>query len=512
MRKIIEFIPNISEGKNKDVINALVKACKELENKYYLSLVDYSSDSDHNRSVFTFIGDLEGIEEVSIVLCKEALKLIDLNKHVGKHPRIGAVDVMPYVPLENVTIEECVELSKKIAKRISEELNIPIYLYEYSCTREWMRNLADVRRGEFENIDQKMLDEKYYPDFGPKVKHPTFGAIALGVRDFLIAYNINLNTNDVRIAKKIAKQIRESSGGLKCVKALGIYLEEKDIAQVSMNLTNFNETSVFEVYTLVKKLCENDNIEIIESELIGLIPNNALINTSKEYLKLNCDLNNLTIESKINSIKLNILDKSLNSFLDQLSSNSPTPGGGSVASIVGGMGEGLIQMVTNFTLNKEKYKDVQNLVLSVLLSSSKNLQKFKKLALKDIELYGLVSSKYKLPNKTAEEKQRRKEEINKALMLAKEPPFELLVLIKESINTLNSIYKLFNKNLISDFAVASKLLEAAADSAYVNVIVNEKSISSSGNIDKSTLALNLRDEIRELANKIYNDIVEIILK
>lgn len=524
MKKIIEFIPNISEGRNIEIINTLVRECKKLENQYYLSLVDYSSDSDHNRSVFTFIGDLEGIEEVSITLCKEAMKLIDLNNHKGKHPRIGAVDVMPYVPISNISIEECVEFSRKIAKRISDELNVPIYLYEYSCTRKWLRNLADVRRGEFEGLDQKMLDVKYLPDFGPSKKHQTFGAIALGVRDFLIAYNVNLNTNDVNIAKRIAKTIRESNGGLKCVKALGIYLKEKDLAQVSMNLTNFNVTSIYKVFDLINKLCEKEtslnkkNICVLESELIGLIPEKALIDTSKEYLKLNCDLNNLTIESKIKNLEFNknlessLLDNTVNEFLDKLSSNSPVPGGGSVSGIVASLGEGLIQMVTNFTLNKEKYKDVQDLVIKVLKVSSSNMNKFKELALKDIELYGLVSSKYKLPNKTNEEKQIRKEEINKALMLAKAPPFELLKVIKDSIVTLNKVYKLFNKNLISDFGVACKLLESAADSAYLNVLVNEKAITSPHNVDISIQAITLRDEIREMSNNIYNDIIDIISK
>ena len=282
LNKIVECIPNFSEGRNIDTINEIKKAINDVKG---VLLLEHSADYDHNRSVFTFLGSMEDVFEAMFNAAKVAVNRIDLTKHKGEHPRIGAVDVVPFVPIQNVSMEECVELSKKLANRVYSELNLPVYLYENSASAPHRRNLADIRRGNFEGLLEKMKDDKWLPDYGT-TPHPTAGAVAMGARKPLIAFNMQLNTSDVHIAMKIAKKIRESSGGFKCVKALGIMLETKNISQVSVNMTDYTVTSLYEVFEAVSKEAEKYGYEVISSELIGLTPARAFIDTAAQYLKL----------------------------------------------------------------------------------------------------------------------------------------------------------------------------------------------------------------------------------
>jgi glutamate formiminotransferase len=266
-----------------------VSIIKEIEeaiiNTKNIILLEHSSDYDHNRSVFTFIGSLEGVLEAMFKAASVAVNSIDLTKHEGKHPRIGAVDVIPLVPVQNVTMEECVELSKTLAERIYNELGLPVYLYENSASKPHRTNLADIRRGEFEGLVEKMQSEDWKPDYGTK-PHPTAGAVVIGARKPLIAFNMQLNTANIEIATEIAKKIREKNGGLKCVKALGIMLETKNTAQVSVNLTDYTVTSLFEVFDTVCNEASKMGYEVVSSELIGLSPARAFIDTAARYLKL----------------------------------------------------------------------------------------------------------------------------------------------------------------------------------------------------------------------------------
>ncbi len=282
MDKIVECIPNFSEGRDKSIIKEIEEAIINTKN---IILLEHSSDYDHNRSVFTFIGSLEGVLEAMFKAASVAVNRIDLTRHEGKHPRIGAVDVIPLVPVQNVTMEECVELSKTLAERIYNELGLPVYLYENSASKPQRTNLADIRRGEFEGLNNKMQDKDWKPDYGTK-PHPTAGAVVIGARKPLIAFNMQLNTANIEIANEIAKKIREKNGGLKCVKALGIMLETKNIAQVSANLTDYTVTSLFEVFEAVCKEAEKMGYEVVSSELIGLSPARAFIDTAARYLKL----------------------------------------------------------------------------------------------------------------------------------------------------------------------------------------------------------------------------------
>ena len=250
MAKIIESIPNISEGRNKEVIEACVD---QIRNTPGCTLLDYSSDETHNRSVITYMGSPEACEEASVKLAKKAVELIDLTKHEGGHPRMGCVDVMPFVPIKEATTEDCIELSKKVGERIAAEADLPVFLYEDSATAKHRKNLAKIRKGQFEGMAEKVKEEKWCPDFGGARIHPTGGVVAVGARPPLIAFNINLATDNVEIAKNIANIIREVKGGFKCVKAMGLLLEERNVAQVSINMTNFNITPLHRVLELVRR-------------------------------------------------------------------------------------------------------------------------------------------------------------------------------------------------------------------------------------------------------------------
>lgn len=297
MAKIIESIPNISEGRNQDIIE---KCVDEIRSTPGCTLLNYSSDPSHNRTVITYIGDLKGVEEASVKLAKKAVELIDLNKHEGEHPRMGCVDVMPFVPIKDSSIEECVELSRVVGERLAKEADLPVFLYEYSAQRPERKNLATIRKGQFEAMGEKVLEEIWEPDFGGRRIHPTGGVCAVGCRPPLVAYNLNLNTSDVNIAKAIAKIIREKDGGLKNVKAMGFMLEDRNIAQVSINMTDFNVTPLYRVTELVKTEAKRYGVTVTGSELIGLCPMKALIDSAEYYLQIeDFDYNGQVLENYI---------------------------------------------------------------------------------------------------------------------------------------------------------------------------------------------------------------------
>ena len=285
MARLVECIPNFSLSREKDEAgyNALVAVANSVPG---CVLFDAQSDGNHNRSVFTLLGSPEAMEEVAFQLTKKAAELIDMNKHVGEHSRMGATDVIPFVPTMDVTVEECVEMSKRIGQRIWDELQIPSFLYEDSASRPERKNLAACRKGQFEGMPEKLLQPDWAPDYGERKIHPTAGITAIGARMPLIAFNVNLDTADVEIAKKIAKAIRGSSGGFRSCKAIGIMLEERNIAQVSMNMVNYEDTPLYYAYEMIRALAERYGVRIIGSEIVGLTPAKALIDCAEFYLKI----------------------------------------------------------------------------------------------------------------------------------------------------------------------------------------------------------------------------------
>ncbi|HEQ8414445.1 TPA: glutamate formimidoyltransferase [Streptococcus pyogenes] len=283
MAKIVECIPNFSEGQNQAVIDGLVATAKSIPG---VTLLDYSSDASHNRSVFTLVGDDQSIQEAAFQLVKYASENIDMTKHHGEHPRMGATDVCPFVPIKDITTQECVEISKQVAERINRELDIPIFLYEDSATRPERQNLAKIRKGQFEGMPEKLLEEDWAPDYGDRKIHPTAGVTAVGARMPLVAFNVNLDTDNIDIAHKIAKIIRGSGGGYKYCKAIGVMLEDRHIAQVSMNMVNFEKCSLYRTFETIKFEARRYGVNVIGSEVIGLAPAKALIDVAEYYLQV----------------------------------------------------------------------------------------------------------------------------------------------------------------------------------------------------------------------------------
>lgn len=284
MTKIVECVPNFSEGRRIEVIEAIAEEIRKVEG---VRLLAYEHDKDHNRSVMTFIGAPEAVKLAAFSACAKAAELIDMNTHQGEHPRVGATDVIPLIPISDVTISDCVKLANELGADIANKLGIPIYLYEHAAASSKRRNLADVRRGQYEGLKESIQsDPERRPDFGPITLHPTAGATVVGARMPLVAYNINLATNDLDIAKSIAKAVRHSSGGLRFVKALGLEIAERGIVQVSMNLTDYEKTPVFRVFEMVKREADRYGVEILGSEIIGLIPLNALVDSAEYYLRI----------------------------------------------------------------------------------------------------------------------------------------------------------------------------------------------------------------------------------
>ena len=283
MAKLVECVPNFSEGINKDVIEKIVDEVRKVEG---VKLLDYSSDTDHNRTVVTFIGDPESVKEAAFNLAKKASELIDMRVHKGGHPRMGATDVVPFIPVSEVTMEECVEIAREVGKRIGEELNIPVYLYESAATRPERVNLADVRKGQYEGFFEKIKDENWKPDFGPCEMNVKSGATAVGARPPLVAFNVNLGTSNFEIADKIAKTVRHIGGGLRYVKAMGVKLEERNIVQVSMNLTNYEKTAIYRAFEMIKMEAQRYGVPVVGSEIVGLVPMKALIDCAEYYLQI----------------------------------------------------------------------------------------------------------------------------------------------------------------------------------------------------------------------------------
>ncbi|MDH5406465.1 MAG: glutamate formimidoyltransferase [Candidatus Aminicenantes bacterium] len=283
MKTVIESVPNFSEGQRGEVISAIVNRVKEVPGA---KVLDISSDPDHNRSVLTMVGDQDSLKGAILGLFEKAVELIDLTKHQGEHPRMGAVDVVPFVPIKGVTMDDCISLSKELGEEIAEKFNIPVYFYEESATREERRNLAYIRKGQFEGFFEKIKLPEWQPDCGSAKVHPTAGVVAVGAREFLIAYNVNLGTDNLEVASNIAKAVRHISGGLRYVKALGMTMEERKLVQVSMNLVNYKKTPIYRVFELIRAEARRYGVPIVGSEIVGLVPNDALLGAAEYYLQI----------------------------------------------------------------------------------------------------------------------------------------------------------------------------------------------------------------------------------
>jgi len=468
---LVECVPNFSEGRRLEVVEAIVAAMRSSAN---VKVLDVRSDPDHNRSVVTLVGEPSQVSEAAFAAIRKAAELIDMDLHKGEHPRIGATDVVPFVPVSGITLEECVPIARRLAERVSRELGIPTYLYEAAATRPDRMNLANLRIGQYEGLKQAILtDPDRRPDFGPSIL-PKAGATVIGAREFLIAYNAYLSTDDVEKAKEIAKRIREKDGGFQFVKAMGF--RTKPFVQVSMNLTNFHKTPVHVVLEAIRVEARLMGLEVTETEIYGMVPADALFAAAEHELQLGKGWSReQIIERRLESLASEAMPLralGVEQFLAKLASAEPTPGGGSASCLAGAMGASLGAMVCRLTLDKKGYEEAQPLMREELERFEGLRQAMVLLIDEDASAYQKVMEAFKLPKATDEEKVIRAKSIQDATKLATEVPMRTATLCKETIERLMKVGPKCNKNAASDAAVGLRSALSGLQGAALNVEVN----------------------------------------
>ncbi len=497
---LIECIPNFSEARRPEVIDQIVAAITSVEGA---RLLDRSSDLDHNRTVLTFAGPPEAVEEAAFRAIKTASELIDLNQHTGAHPRIGATDVVPFVPLSNATMDECVALAKRLGQRVGGELSLPVYLYEAAATRPERANLENIRRGQYEGLKIEIeSNPNRKPDFGPS-KLPKAGATVIGARNPLIAFNVYLTTDDVGIAKKIAKAIRHSSGGLRYVKGLGLFVDGR--AQISMNLTNFHETPLARVVETIRREASRYAVGIHHSELVGLIPQEALVDAAVWYTQLDQFDKEQILESRLFASSPAAASDSPRpvSFIDELAAPTPTPGGGSAAAYAGAMGAGLVAMVSGLTIGKKKYAEVEAEMQAIRVVAENLRTELTQAVDDDAASFEVLMATFKLPKETDEQKIVRNAAIVQATLNAAHIPLNVA---EDAVKVMELALKCAqraNLNAISDSMSGFAMSRAALTAAGCNVRININSLEDKSLGEKMLAELaELEKEADELEKEI----------
>ncbi len=572
--KLIECVPNFSEGRNMNIIKQITDEIEKVEG---VKLLDVDPGADMNRTVVTFIGNPEGVKEAAFNAIKKAAELIDMSKHHGSHPRMGATDVCPFVPVSGVTTEECIEISKEVAKRVGEELKIPVYLYEKSASTPERQNLAFIRQGEYEALPEKLKKPEWKPDFGPAEFNPKAGATVIGVREFLIAYNISLNTREKLHATDIAFELREKGrsarrpvskpfyykgtnilkykegeypcgecdfvgktigetiehckkehnydlvellklngidpekpegksvkkkGKFKYCKAIGWLVKEYDRAQISINLTNYKVTSMHHVMEETRKLAAERGLVVTGSEIVGMVPFPALLETGKYYLKKQGrstgipvkdiletavqslglrDVADFVIEERVLGLpkveKDALVEMKLNDFVDEVSRESPAPGGGSIAALAGALGAALSSMVSNLTANKRGSEAVDD----ILNKAADKAQEIKNNLIKaiddDTNAFNAFMNAKRLPAKTEEQKQERDKAMLEGLKQAVMVPLNTAIQSLEAIKVAETVVEYGNPNSITDVGVGAQIAFTGVKGGVYNVLINLKDIS-----------------------------------
>ena len=496
---LIECVPNFSEARRPEVVEAIAEAISSVNG---IRILDLHSDLDHNRTVITFVGFPQAVEQAAFLGIEKAAELINLDQHSGEHPRIGATDVVPFIPISGASMEDCVHIAQRVGQRTGDQLGIPVYLYEAAATRPDRSNLEVIRRGEYEALKQEIeSDPKRKPDFGPQRLGPA-GATVIGARPFLIAFNIYLTTNDVSIADKIARSIRHSSGGLRYVKALGMLVDDR--AQVSMNLTNFRKTPLAQVVEMIRREASRHGVAIQHSELVGLIPQDALEQAAVWHLQLDQFEPDQVLEKRLYATiqespqvpkptgSLTPIDRE---FLSSLALGSPTPGGGSASAYAAAMAAALVLMVARLTIGKKKYADVEDKMLSIEQRVEILQVELTEAVAQDAAAFQGVMESFRLPKNTPQEKTLRAERIQAATLKAAQVPLEV---VKKSVELLEFALVLVqdgNLNAISDAGSAAALAGAALNGAALNVRINTPGL------EDQQIANNLLNETKELGRR-----------
>lgn len=470
--KLVECVPNFSEGRRPEVIAAIRDAIAAVPG---VAMLDVSSDPSHNRTVVTFAAPVESAVQAAFSGIAKARELIDLTTHSGEHPRIGATDVCPFIPLDDTTMDECVALARSLGAKVGTELGIPVFLYERAATRPDRANLADIRRGEFEKArDEIGTNPDRVPDFGPNKIHPTAGATVIGARPFLVAFNVYLGpASNLAVAKEVAKAVRTSGGGLPAVKGLGLEVDGQ--AQVSMNLTDTDTTPIWRAYDAVKAEAEKRGVSPTWSEIVGLVPGRALFEIAAHHIQLKEFSADRVLESKIGAALPG--GESLSGFVASVASSAPVPGGGSVAAHVGSLGAALAEMVAGLTVGRKKYAAVDAEMKELAARATALGARLSALVKEDADSYALVSAAYKLPKGTPEESASRDAAIQSALVKAALVPLETARACVTVAKLAATCAQKGNTNAVSDAGVAALLAEAACKGAAYNVRINVSSMS-----------------------------------
>jgi glutamate formiminotransferase/formiminotetrahydrofolate cyclodeaminase len=467
---LVECIPNFSEGRRPEVIQAIADAVRNVPSVH---LLDLHQDSDHNRCVITFAGPPQAVAEAAFAAIREAAARIDLDQHRGEHPRIGAADVVPFVPLEGITTQECVELAQSLGKRVGEELGIPVYLYEAAATRPDRTNLENIRRGEYEGLKESLgKDPDRAPDFGP-TRLGKAGATVIGARAPLIAYNVYLTTDDVGIAKKIAKAIRQSSGGFRCVKALGLLVGGR--AQVSINFTDYRQSSVPLVQDAIRREAERYGVGIHHAELVGLMPLGAVVDAARWYLQIDPFGPDQVLETRLYAALAEGTSAG-SVLLDQLASGMPTPGGGSAAAYAGAMAASVAAMAARLTLAKPEYARVAARMESIVSEADFARTALFRNVARDAQAFEAVISARRLPRAKPEERSTRDQALLQATIQASSVPLEVARLAAVVLELAAEIAEEGLLSAISDTAAAAALARAALTGASLNVRVNSRDV------------------------------------
>jgi glutamate formiminotransferase/formiminotetrahydrofolate cyclodeaminase len=469
-QRLIACIQNFSEARRSEIIDAIAEVIKATPK---VLILDRHSDTDHNRSVITFVGPPEPVGDAAFSAIAKAAELIDLDKHKGQHPRIGATDVVPFVPFSGVKIKECVELSHRVGKRVGDELGIPVYLYEAAATRPERTNLEKIRKGEYEGLKKSIVeDQDRAPDYGP-ARLGKAGATVIGARKPLIAYNVYLTSEDINIAKHIARAVRHSSGGLRYVKALGMLVDGR--AQVSMNLTDYTRTPIARVVEFIRREAFRYGVAIHHSELVGLIPQKALVDAAQWYLQLDQFEDHQILESRVYESLGAVHSEP--SFLERLASSDPTPGGGSAAAYSAAMAAGLAAMVGRLTIGRKKYAAVEDQMKAIVEEADKLRQSLDKAVILDAQAFDAVMAALHLPKETEEQKSIRREAIERATIKAAEVPLEVAGQATRVLELAAEAAELGNCNAISDTGSSGAMARAALTAAGLNVQINAQSVS-----------------------------------
>ena len=554
--KLVECVPNFSEGRNQKIIDAIAAAVRSVEG---VRLLDVDPGKSTNRTVFTFVGEPEPVSQAAFLAIEKAASLIDMSVHKGEHPRIGATDVCPFIPVSGMSMEDCAELARALGKRVGEELSIPVYLYASAAATPERNNLADVRQGEYEALSERMKNG-FKPDYGPSTFNARSGATVIGARPFLLAYNINLNTRSKKLANEIALNIREAgrakrdesgaiikdsagvtvkmSGSLKACKAVGWYVDEYKRAQISINLVDYHQTSLEKAFDECCKQANQLGLRVTGSEIVGMLPLEPLLQAGKHYLAKQGRITGVTeselVSTAILSLGLSEIapfdpekkvieyaiadhDKTLLrkmtlvDFADELSSDSAAPGGGSVAALCGALSAALSSMVANLTFGKKGFENLNGEMDTLANHAQKLKAKFLTAIDQDTDAFNLIAAAARMPKDSEENKSLRVAAMQDAQKQATLVPFQVLQMAAESMKLAEAVAAKGNPNTLSDAGVAGLTARTAGDAALYNVLINLPAISDENFVEKTRrealeIALSLRQASQTLHERVESSL------